>query len=211
MDKALKMTPQDSNDREVMYFTLCIINFRKYKETNLEVDIDRSISYGRLAVDSLPEKDHRLRLRLTRFSESLGLRFENKDFGTLNDLDEALVHSRKALALTPTDRRLDYRMDALCYMLQKRVEVTSSINTLEEAIQTRRSRDYTVSNGVDNLMKLIDLLTTRVERTREPEHLGIMIYIGRRRFQDPVTLSRSAVINGLAYHAYSRHRTSQQG
>lgn len=212
MDRALKMTPQDSNDCEAMYFTLCIINFHKYKETNLEVDIDKSISYGRLAVNSLPEKDHRLPLRLTGFSESLALKFENEDFGRLDDLDEALVYSCKVLALTsPTDRHLDYKMDALCYMLQKHAEVTGIIDTLEEAIQTRRSRDYTVPNGVNNLMKLRDLLIAWIERTRKPEHLGIMIYIGRRLFQDPITLSQSAVLNGLTYHANNPYSNEPTG
>lgn len=202
MDKALELAPRDSEDRGVMYLTLCIINFRRYKELGLEVDIDNSIQYGRLAVNFLPAEDRRLPVCLTRLSESLGLKFENKDFGILAYLDEALVFSRQALSLTsPAGPRSNYRMDNLCYMLEKRAEVTGDIDTLEEAIQTRRSRDYTARSGVANLIGLTNLLCTLFQWARKPQHLGIMIHVGRRLYQESKNVSRFSILEGLASHA----------
>lgn len=205
MDKALELIPRDSEDRGVMYLTLCIINFRRYKESNSEVDIDKSIHYGRQAVEALPAEDHQLPFCLTRFSESLGLKFENKDFGSLADLDEALIFSRKALSLTsPRDLRFNDALNKLCYMLERRAEVTGNIDTLEEAIQTRRCRDYTIQSGATNLIGLTDLLCTQFRWTRKPQHLGIMIHVGRQLYLEAKSLSRFSVLEALASRAYER-------
>ncbi|EGO26552.1 hypothetical protein SERLADRAFT_414544 [Serpula lacrymans var. lacrymans S7.9] len=162
-----------SSDKSLSRVTLAEDSWTRFEKTNGLEDLDKSINYGRQALDSCPRHHHYDRV-LGNLAIALHHRFTRQI--DIKDLNEAIVHYKLFLEKnSPEHCRYSLVLVNLAIALQTRFDVRGSLPDLNLAIEyyegVLKIRPLGHRGHVDSLLDLATALSTRFKRSSNKSDL----------------------------------------